>query len=104
MFSGLTMMEYAKMGVMGFLSFLAMGHLIFMIYALLKVSTYPVDVLSVSVIAFLYIAGCLTSVLPRTKLGRSAGLKFSLCFTFLVIVALLAYMTAFYNSLGSYFK
>ena len=71
-----------------------------MIYALLKVSTYPVDVLSVSVIAFLYIAGCLTAVLPRTRLGRSAGLKFSLCFTFLVIVVLLAYMAAIYDSLG----
>ena len=93
------MMEYVKMGVMGFLSFLAMGHLVLMIYGLLK-EAYTIDVLSVSVIAFLYIAGCLTAVLPRTRLGRSAGLKFSLCFSFLVIVALLANMAAFYDALG----
>ena len=55
-FSGLSKIEYVKMGVMGFLSFLAMGHLVLMIYGLLK-EAYTIDVLSVSVIAFLYIAG-----------------------------------------------
>ena len=94
MSTGLSIVEVWRMIVMTILSVLSLGHLIYLLYANIRTFTsydyyLYADIVLVLIAGSLYLFGFLSSLCPRTGIGKSAGLKFFVFITFLALIFLL---------------
>ena len=94
MSTSLNALEISRMIVMTILSVCALGHLVYLIYLYAEIYTAYVEYLNVDsaiiiVAGSLYLAGLISSIFPRTGIGKSTGFKIFVHVAFVVDIFLL---------------